>query len=95
MTHLTIDFAPVRRDGTLVLERRGNILVANGETYDLAALAAESPETPGEGWVQAVRVTGEGLEAVVLLPHGADAPEARRFPQPVVVEVDGEIAVPK
>ena len=60
----------------------------------LAALAAEESDSPGEGWVQSVRLTEEGLEVVVLLPHGADAPEAVRFPQPVTVEVDGEIAVP-
>ena len=94
MTKLTIRFAPVRRDGKLGLERQGTTLLAGGETYDLAALAAEEHDSPGEGWVQAVRLTEEGLEAVVLLPHGADAPEAVRFPRPVVVETDGPIAVP-
>ncbi|WP_300440669.1 hypothetical protein [uncultured Mameliella sp.] len=94
MTKLTIVFAPVRREGELVLERQGNSLIANGAAYDLAALAAEESDSPGEGWVQSVRLTEEGLEVVVLLPHGADAPEAVRFPQPVTVEVDGEIAVP-
>lgn len=95
MTRLTIRFAPVRRDGELVLERQGNVLLAGGETYDLAALAAEERDSPGEGWVQSVRLTEEGLEATVLLPHGAEALEAVRFPQPVVVEVDGVIAVPR
>ena len=94
MTQLTIHFAPVRREGALVLERRGNTLLANGEIHDLASLAADDGDSPGDGWVQRVRVTDTGLEAVVLLPHGADAPEAVRFPAPVVVEVDGEIAVP-
>lgn len=94
MTKLTIIFAPVRRDGSLTLERQGNSLIANGAAYDLAALAAEESDSPGEGWVQSVRLTEAGLEVVVLLPHGADAPEAVRFPQPVTVETDGEIAVP-
>ncbi|MBW4985502.1 hypothetical protein KZZ07_23460 [Mameliella sp. CS4] len=94
MTKLTIVFAPVRREGELVLERQGNSLIANGAAYDLAVLAAEESDSPGEGWVQSVRLTEAGLEATVLLPHGADAPEAVRFPQPVTVEVDGEIAVP-
>lgn len=94
MTQLTIHFAPVRREGGLELDRRGSLLIANGEAYDLAALAAEESDSPGEGWVQSVRLTESGLEAVVLLPHGAEAPEAVRFPAPVVVEVDGPVAVP-
>ncbi|MBV6634428.1 MAG: hypothetical protein KI788_00805 [Mameliella sp.] len=95
MTKLTIVFAPVRREGELVLERQGNSLIANGTAYDLAVLAAEESDSPGAGWVQSVRLTDEGLEATVLLPHGAEAPEAVRFPAPVVVEVDGVIAVPR
>jgi hypothetical protein len=94
MTRLTILFAPVRRDATLVLERQGTRLIANGESHDLAALAVRDDDTPGEGWVQAVRATPGGLEAVVLLPHGADAPEELRFPEPVVVETDGPIPLP-
>ncbi|WP_168246479.1 hypothetical protein [Mameliella sp. LZ-28] len=94
MTKLTIVFAPVRREGELVLERQGNSLIAGGETYDLAALAAEESDSPGEGWVQSVRLTEEGLETTVLLPHGAEASEAVRFPRPVVVEVDGPVPVP-
>ena len=91
---LTITFAPVRRDGTLVLERRGDLLIANGAAYDLAALAVETEETPGEGWVTSVTAGKDGYAAVVLLPHGADAPEAVRFPKPVIVEADGVIALP-
>ena len=60
-----------------------------------AALAARDDDSPGEGWVQAVRTTPGGLEAVVLLPHGPEAPEAVRFPQPVTVETDGTIKVPR
>jgi hypothetical protein len=94
MTRLTILFAPVRRDETLVLERQGTQLIANGARHDLAALAARDDDSPADGWVQAVRATPGGLEAVVLLPHGADAPEAVRFPAPVTVDTDGPIAVP-
>jgi hypothetical protein len=95
MTHLTIRFSPARREGTLTLERQGSLLIANDTVYDLAALAATREDSPGEGWVQSVHLTAGGrLEAVVLLPHGTDAPEAVRFPVPVVVEVDGPVALP-
>lgn len=95
MTALTIRFAPVRRDGTLDLERQGSLLIANGESYDLAALAAAEEDSPGEGWVPSVRVTEDGgLEALVLLPHGAEAPETQRFPAPVTVTTDGPVPVP-
>ena len=94
MTRLTILFAPVRRDDSLVLERQGARLIANGKSQDLAALAARDDDTPCEGWVQAARAVPGGLEAVVLLPHGPDAPEAVRFPEPVTVETDGPIPLP-
>lgn len=91
---LTIHFAPVRREETLQLERQGETLIANGAVFDLAALAAETGDTPGEGWVVSVTAVKDGYAAVVLLPHGADAPEAVRFPQPVTAKVDGVIALP-
>lgn len=94
MPLLTIRFAPVRRDGTLTLDRQGDLLIANGETYDLTALATAQPDSPGDGWVQSVQVTDTGLEAVVALPHGADAPETVRFPQPITVEENGPVTLP-
>lgn len=94
MPRLTIRFSPLRHDGTLVLERQGTVLIVNGARHDLAALAARGDDSPTTDWVQAVRITETGLEATVLLPHGAEAPEAVRFPQPVTVEADGPIAVP-
>lgn len=95
MTTLTITFAPVRRDETLTLERRGDCLVANGVSHDLSALAEAGEDTPAEGWVLAARRDDDGgLHAVVVLPHGADAPEALRFPAPLSVEADGAVALP-
>lgn len=94
MTQVTIHFAPVRREDSLSLKRQGDTLIANGTVYDLAALAAAETDSPGEGWVVSVAVTPDGYTAVVLLPHGADAPEALRFPQPVVVTQDGNVPLP-
>jgi hypothetical protein len=37
----------------------------------------------------------DGLLTVpVILPHGPDAPEARRFPAPLLVTADGPVALP-
>ena len=91
---LTVTFAPVRREETLVLERQGDTLIANGVVHDLAALAADAGDTPGEGWVVSVTAVKDGYAALVLLPHGADAPEAVRFPQPVIVTEDGTVTLP-
>lgn len=91
---LTITFAPVRREETLVLDRQGETLIANGTAYDLATLAADAGDTPGAGWVVSVTAVQDGYAAVVQLPHGACAPEAVRFPDPVVVTKDGKVPLP-
>lgn len=92
---MLIRFIPVRQDAALCLERAGDALIVNGRSVDVAALAEAGPgeEPPCEGVLSAVRGPG-GLEVAVLLPVAADAPEAARFPAPVLQAEDGPVPLP-
>ncbi|RLL71292.1 hypothetical protein [Paenirhodobacter hankyongi] len=93
-----ITLSPMRRDDTLAVSVAGDVLTLNGAALDLGALA------PGESlpcdeigceWIASDIVRGEGGEIALtlILPHGAEATDARRFPQPVTVTADGPVAL--
>lgn len=84
---MRITLVPVRGDMPLVAERQGGVLVLNGAAVDLASGEA-SP------WIVSAMRAGGAWEVTLLLPHGADAPEATRFPAPVVLDGDGPVALP-
>jgi hypothetical protein len=96
---MKITLSPQRRDDTLKVTKQGDVLNINGIEYDFTNL-------PDGGKVPAVavdsefvidsvdRVNGE-LELTLLLPHGADASKAARFPEPIINPADGEVELPK
>ena len=96
---MKIKLSPQRRDEQLTLEKAGDTLTINGTAYDFSQLP-DGGTLPAEavdcefviGSVD--RVNGE-LELTLLLPHGADASEAARFPQPIIDPADGEVELPK
>jgi len=91
--------SPQRRDGTLTVIKQGDILTINGAEYDFTSLPDDGT-LPAEavdseyviGSVE--RVNGE-LELTLLLPHGPNASEAARFPEPIIDPADGEVELPK
>lgn len=95
---MDINLIPTRADRAFTLEKRGDVLVVNGEDFDFTPLpegglipreAIESDWFAGD----VERIGGE-LRLTLLLPHGANAPEETRFPVPVRVVDDGPIALP-
>jgi len=93
-----IILSPVRRDETLSLERQGDCLIVNGETFDFSSLAeggALSADTLGCSWIlgHARRVNGE-LQLKILLPHGVNAPYQTLFATDVEVTENGPIPLP-
>lgn len=95
---MTLHFSPIRSNDTLVLERQGDILIANGEAFDFSPLA-EGQSLPAQAvaspwFVGPVSRRGGVLELTVLLPHGANAPHAQRSPQPIGLTGDGLVALP-
>ena len=93
-----IKLSPIRTDRTLLASRSGDTLTINGETFDFAPLeegetlpadAIDSPWIVGD-----VTRTDGALHITLRLPHGANAPEETRFPEPIIDPPDGEIALP-
>lgn len=95
---MKINLSPVRMDETLVVARSGDVLYINGEACDLGPLL-EGATLPASAidskWFtgQVDRENGE-LKLTLILPHGPNAPESTRFPQPITVVSDGLVELP-
>ena len=95
---MKIRFSPIRSDANLTLVRAGDVLVVNGEAYDLSGIP-EGATLPREAvagdWLASdVRRLGGQLVLTLRLPIPAEAPTAARFPEPITVETDGPITLP-
>ena len=85
-----LNLSPQRRDGPLALERRSSVLVFNGAEFDL-----QTPQNMKCEWlIGAPEFDETGWHVTIVLPHGADAPDATRFPNPIVVGEDGIVTLP-
>ena len=76
----------------------GDTITINGTAYVFSPLA-EGSTLPSDAidseWIigDVTRTDGE-IVLSLLLPHGARAPEATRFPQPITVTTDGPVELP-
>lgn len=96
---MKILLSPQRRDDTLTLSKSGDAITVNGVTYDFTPLP-DGATLPREAvdceWIcgNVERVNGD-LVIPILLPHGPDASEAARFPEPLTVTSDGQVVLPE
>ena len=95
---MKIILSPIRTDETLTASRDGEMLTLNGETFDFSPLG-EGETLPADAidspWIVGdVTRTDGALHITLRLPHGANAPEETRFPEPIIDPPDGEIALP-
>jgi hypothetical protein len=97
-TTFDITLSPIRLDADLTLARAGTALVVNGARLDFADLAP-GESRPAEAWdcdLLAGPVTREGdkIRLTLLLPHGAEAPQAVLHPAPLTLDRDGPAPLP-
>ena len=94
-----INFSPVRSDeiAPLVL-KHGVGLTINSDEFDFGFLGDGDtlPKSAimSEHFCGDVSRTEDTVELTLRLPHGPDAPESARYPQPILVEQDGPITLP-
>lgn len=94
---MKISFCPVRSDERFQAVVSGDTLTIDGDAGDFGALQ-EGDTLPRDAvdcpWL-ASDVTRENGEICLTLklPHGANAPDETRFPQPVTV-ADGPVLLP-
>ena len=95
---MQITLTPQRRDDTLTLVRSGDVLTINGEAFDFTAIP-EGGTLPRDAvacdWLAGdVTRSGGVLHLTLVLPHGADAPQATLFPAPLTLTGDGPVVLP-
>lgn len=95
---MIISFQPQRRDDTLALNKAGDALTINGDIIDLSIIPDGATLPAGaidNEWIVGPieRIDGV-LHLTVLLPHGLNPSRAVAFPEPIVINEDGPVAVP-
>jgi hypothetical protein len=95
---MEITLSPTRGNTPITLEKQGDALIVNGETFDFAFLA-EGDTLPrgavsGDWLASDVTRTGGELALTVVLPYGRNAPHGTRFPAVIAATQDGAITMP-
>jgi hypothetical protein len=95
---MQINLSPMRADAALTLSRLGDVLTINGEAFDFSAIP-DGATLPRDAvacpWLvsDVERIAGE-IVLTLVLPHGQNAPEATRFPAPIIDPPDGPVSLP-
>lgn len=95
---MKITLSPQRRDETLTLFKANDTLIINDEVLDFSPLpeGATLPATAvANDWIigDITRKDGQ-IELTLVFPHGPDASEAVRFPEPLVLTENGAVEFP-
>lgn len=96
---MIINFSPVRREGTLKVKKKGDILTINDVVYDFIDFP-DGASLPSSA-VDCEYITGDiqridgVLNITLILPHGPNPSNAVAFPAPLVDPKDGAISIPK
>lgn len=95
---MNIKFIPRRRDDTLSISKSGDELTINDKKFDFGPLT-EGSELPSNAvntsWITGpVRRENGVLHVSLVLPHGPNAPQETRFPEPIHVVENGPVALP-
>lgn len=97
---MIINLTPIRTDTpqpTVFVS--GDVLTVNDVEFDLSQLG-EGDRLPSDAvdspWVVEADImrTGGNVVVTLLLPIGPNAPEASRFPDPIIVDTDGPVTLP-
>ncbi len=95
---MILTFSPMRMDTPLTASVEGDVLTLNGVPLDFGPLpnGATLPRSAIDNpWIagDVTRAADGTLTVPLILPHGANAPDATRFPAPITV-TSGAVALP-
>jgi len=96
---MKIKLSPQRRNDTLTVTKKGDILTINNTEYDFSVIpdGATLPKDATDcAWLASdvERIDGV-LHLTLILPNKANASEAARFPQPIINPADGILELPQ
>lgn len=96
---MKITLSPQRRDDTLEVIKAGDTLTINDVDYDFSVVpeGANLPKGAVDcTWLASDVERVEGvLHLTLILPHGAGASYAARFPTPLLDPADGLLELPQ
>ncbi|HCR1215533.1 TPA: hypothetical protein ONA18_001169 [Pseudomonas aeruginosa] len=83
----------------LSLSRTGDVLTVNGQPFDLTPLP-EGGELPAEAigsewFAGSVVRRADRIQLILRYPLAADASGAARFPEPLLIDADGPVELPR
>ncbi|HCF1968545.1 TPA: hypothetical protein NH927_005856 [Pseudomonas aeruginosa] len=86
-------------DEHLSLSRTGDVLTVNGQPFDFTPLP-EGGELPAEAigseWFAGSVVRRAGrIQLILRFPLAVDASAAARFPEPLLIDTDGPVELPR
>ncbi len=94
---MIIKLSPVRSDAELSVSKMGEVLKINGVSLDFSRLASGATlpavAVGCEFVIAPIERIGSDLVVTLMLPHGADASEAVRFPSDIN-PADGQVRLP-
>jgi len=94
---MLIKFSPVRSDsGDILIDVEGDTILVDGEVFDFGPMGMgdrlpSDACTPNPFFGNITRGP-HGIELMVVLPHGANASHARRFPEPIIMTEPGSVS---
>jgi hypothetical protein len=99
MVRMNITFSPVRSDELLSLQKSGDTLIINGESFDFSPMSSGDtlPLSAIESdWFAAdVEMIDGELVVALLLPNPVNYSPEQAFPVPLQNVADGLIALPQ
>lgn len=91
---IKINLSPVRSDKVQSrVTWEDPILTVDGVSYDMSELPDGA--TALHPVLGNVSRTGNDYEIKIIITHGMNAPYETRFPEPIIVNVNGEVSLPK
>lgn len=96
---MKITLSPQRREDTLTVSKQGDMLTINGQSYDFSPMP-DGSTLPADA-IDCEFIAGDVeridgvLHITLILPHGPDASEAARFPEPIIDPADGPLELPQ
>jgi len=95
---MILTFSPVRMDETLTASVSGQVLTLNDGALDFSPLPAGATlprDAIDNPWIagDVTRAPDGTLTVPLILPHGANAPDETRYPEPITIN-SGSASLP-
>lgn len=96
---MKFQFAPQRRDDTLIVSKSNDTLTINGIAYDFSVIPEGATLPASAVGCEYIIGNVERINGVIhislILPHGPNPSQAVAFPVPIINPPDGVLELPQ